>query len=675
MKSRTVKAQLLVVPLSLMSLLLSACGGTGKDEAPLLPATPPPSSPSPAPPAPAPNPVPTPTPVPAPSPVPPTAIQGMPMPIPPDAAAKGSWSGIKTWPIIPIHMVLLPDGRVLNYGSNVDGNPTGSFVYDLWDPAAGFVRGSHNTLSNTTGTPGVDIFCSAQLVLPQPDAGVLIAGGDTYPRDNNLPDTDNNDGNEKAILFQPRDNTLDTLSQTMHRGRWYGTTTTLTNGEVYIQGGTSKGGDGRGIQSGVDFPEVRQTTGEFRLLTGARTGDPSTDAQGNDAGHLRYYYPRNFVAPDARIFGFDTNGKMYYVDPAGTGAITPLGQLEDGLLGDESTAAMFSPGRILQAGARSNQAAIIDISSGAPVVTATGRFSSLRMHASGTLLPNGELLLTGGSDAYNQRVGEDHSAERWNPVTGQWTLGAANDADRVRLYHSNALLMPDGSVLTGGGGAPGPQTNLDVEIYFPPYLYANTSLASLAQRPQITSLPASPQLDRSFALQVDDASRIARVTMLKSGSATHNFNMDQRFVELSFTVGAGNQLSVRMPSNPGDMPPGYYLLFVLDTVGVPSIGKSVFVNVAGTSDPQNDPAITNPGTRSNALGAAITPFTVAAADPNQADTLSFAAGRLPPGIAINSSSGQVSGTPTALGHYYAVISVADGTGRTATANLVWHITP
>lgn len=623
-------------------------------------------------------------------------------PITAESAAKGMWSQVLQWPIIPIHAVLLPDGRVLNYGTKEDGEATGSFVYDIWAPSQEFGTGAaaHLTLANETFDPdssdgsAIDIFCSAQLVLPQPDAGVLITGGDTYPR---LPAADPEDaanGNQYANLFTYTD-AADTLIQeptSMNRGRWYGSMTTLLNGDIYIQGGTSKK---IGI-SGVVRPEIRSVDGTFAELMGITTGDdPTSDPEGNDTNSIRYYYPRNFLTTGGsgpggeRLFGFDTNGKMYFVDPyaaSGQGTLvrtlgtspTEIGFTPE-YIGDYSTAAMYRPGKILQAGGNSSQTLLLDLDAASPpVLTRSGDFSISRKYATATILPGGQVLLTGGSAVQNELTDVSYAAEHWDPRTGEWTLWAETRSEKVRLYHSIALLMPDGTVLVGGGGQPGPQPNLNAEIYYPPYLFAAATppaRPTLAQRPRITAVSADPQVGREFTLDFADApGGIERVTLIKSGSVTHNMNFEQRFIELSFARTADPQrLAVRMPSRAIDAPPGYYLLFVLDAAGVPSVAKTVFVNVASAPDADRNPSISNPGNRTDAAGAAIAPFDVTATDPNGAIT--YAAAGLPPGISMN-AAGRVSGTPSTAGSYDAVVSVSDGDvpPRTATANLTWIIT-
>jgi hypothetical protein len=212
-----------------------------------------------------------------------------PLIIPTDAHLKGAWSAVGTWPVIAIHMVLTPDGRVLSYGTDGTGRQTGMFIYDVWDVALG-LGGGHLTLSNGTGT---DIFCSSQLVLPQ-GGSVFVAGGDNWTGTGTT-----NTGNNNSNLFDYNANAL-TRGNNMNRPRWYSSSTMLLNGEVYIQGGTG----------GTDRPEIRATDGSFRLLSGANTSA------------FDFMYPRNYVAPDGRVFGYDSTGKMFYVNTSGSGSIT-----------------------------------------------------------------------------------------------------------------------------------------------------------------------------------------------------------------------------------------------------------------------------------------------------------------------------------------------------------------
>ncbi|RZU00951.1 galactose oxidase-like domain-containing protein [Rivibacter subsaxonicus] len=517
-----------IAALAVSALLLGGCGGGGGGEIVAPPPVLPPPQPQEPPPAP-----------------PPTFFP--PGPIPADAHLGGMWSPVYSWPLIGMHAVLMPDGSVLTYGSNTVGKQTGKFDYDVWVAGSSAPDAGHLTLPNTTPT---DIFCNAQLVLPQAGSKVLMAGGDNF-----VNGFTTNTGNPNTNIFDRADNSL-TLGPDMYRPRWYATLTTMPNGDTYIQGG----------RDGTDRPEVRTVDGAFRLLSDV------------DTSTLDFYYPRNYVAPDGRVFGYDTFGRMYYVNPEGRGSMVLLDTIPVANRGQDATSAMFLPGQILQFGGESNGAIVIDINGATPTITPTQALSSQRRWATATLLPNGRVLATGGSEVYNELIGVNNSAEIWDPSTGQWSVGASGQVPR--LYHSSALLMPDGSVLVPGGGAPGPARNLNTEVYYPPYLFAAGGVR--ATRPAISSALGTVDLGKTVTVTVNSSKAISRVTLLKTGSVTHSFNMDQRFLELPFTT-SGSTLTAQMPSRGVDAPPGYYMLFVIDSAGVPSEAKFLRMTVAGAS--------------------------------------------------------------------------------------------
>ncbi len=552
--------------------------------------------------------------------------------IPADAPTKGMFGALQNWPLIPLHAVLTPDGRVLSYGTKADGTQTGKFSYDVWNSA----DGGHLTLVNGTGT---DLFCSSQLLLPAGDT-VLISGGDNWTGS-----ATTNTGNNNSNLYSVGSQAL-ARSGNMNRARWYATSTVLLNGEIFIQGGV--GGD--------DFPEIRATAGSFRLMSGAGT-----------AG-LSPYYPRNFIAPDGRVFGFDDVGQMYYITTAGTGSITLSSQFGAAYTGADSSAAMFAPGRILQFGGNSRGAIVIDINGAAPVVTATASLAKQRRLGTATLLPNGQVLASGGSSVYNEIASPSivgYEVETWNPQTGTWTLGARGV--KSRLYHSIGLLLPDATVLIGGGGAPGPENNTNGEIYYPPYLF--TAAATVAARPVIDSAPSVVDTGRTVQLTVSSGRPIARVTFVATGAVTHGFNMNQRFVELPFNA-QGSTLSVQIPARASDVPPGTWMVFVFDDAGVPSVAKMVRVNVAAAFNTAVVPVITSPGNRSSTVGTAVD-LAITASDPNN-DTLSYAASGLPPGLVMNASSGHIAGTPTSAGSYSVTVAASDGI-NSASATFSWTV--
>lgn len=467
-------------------------------------------------------------------------------------AKKGKWSVLGPWPLISIHAALLPDGRVFTYGTDDLLRATGSFTYDVWNPKQGLAGAAHLTLPNATGT---DFFCNAQLVLPR-SGQLFMAGGDIWNGTRTI-----HRGNSDSALFDPGSNTL-AAGASMQRKRYYATVTTLADGRTYIQGG----------RDGEDRPEIRATDGSFRLLAGI------------DTTGLFYYYPRAWVTPSARLFGY-SDQQMYFVDPdanGGAGALTLLSTfLPAQPSGVSSSEVMFAPGRILRVGGGTNDnrgtepakktAVIIDINGATPVVSdATSMPLPLHWH-NATVIADGRVVVTGGSARSNLLTGALRKALIWNPATGTWTSGATGSG-RTRLYHSTALLLPDASILVAGGGAPGPEANANAEIYYPPYLFQASG--GFAVRPKIKAAPTRLIHGKRFTLTVDRPAAIRTVTLIKAGSVTHSLNMEQRFQKLAFTVVSG-KLSVQAPARAALAPPGTYLLFVLDGLGVPSLARIV----------------------------------------------------------------------------------------------------
>jgi len=464
---------------------------------------------------------------------------------------QGTWAPLANWPLIPLHTILTVDGRLLTYGTSGSGQQTGKFIYDVWNPKAGGIALGHTTLPNNTNT---DLFCSGQINLI--DGRVLLTGGDNFVngQTNNTPNSDVN-------IFAPSDNSL-ARAGSMSRARWYGTLITLPSGDVYVQGGNG----------GADRPELWHA-GSFTLLNGA------------DTTALGWYYPRNFVTPDGRIFGFDTNGAMYYVNPGGAGQMTLVASLPPGSAGITSSAAMFLPGKILQLGDGPG-AVVIDATSGSPTVTPTQPMATVRQWVTTTILADGQVLATGGSGADNQLVGVNNTAAIWNPATGSWMVGPSGAV--ARLYHSIAIMLPDASVLVAGGGAPGPLVNTNAEIYYPPYLY--NAAGAFAARPTITAAPTAIDAATNFTVSFGgSATRVSRVTLVKTGSVTHSFNVEQRFLPMNFTA-SGTNLTVTAPANTNVATPGYYLLFVFNENNVPSEAKIVKLN-APAAAPVSDSTI------------------------------------------------------------------------------------
>ncbi len=193
-----------------------------------------------------------------------------------------------------------------------------------------------------------------------------------------------------------------------------------------------------------------------------------------------------------------------------------------------------------------------------------------RRHHNATLLPDGAILVTGGTNlaGFNEAPEMLLESEIWDPETELWSPLAP--AAVHRLYHSTALLLPDGRVLSAGGGRPSASGEVDhknMEIFHPPYLFRGP-------RPVITSAPESVTYGETFRVETPNAATIAKITLIRLGSVTHAFDQNQRLVTLTFTP-VENALEVAVPSNPNAAPPGDYMLFLVDLDGVPSVAPFI----------------------------------------------------------------------------------------------------
>ncbi len=247
---------------------------------------------------------------------------------------------------------------------------------------------------------------------------------------------------------------------------------------------------------------------------------------------------------------------------------------------------MYRPGKILQAGggwwgngggpAGARGAFTVDLTTpggtATPQVTATAPMTYARHWGTSTVMPDGNVIVTGGSRDNNGNGGYVTNAEIWNPDTGEWTVVDVPYA-HARLYHSTALLLPDGRIMIGGGGTPGPRNYTDVEYYSPAYLFDGQAPAV---RPVITNAPKKVGYNGTF--NVTSSTPASRVTLVRNGSVTHGFNNDQNFQDLEFTQDGSGTISITSPEDGTYAPPGAYMLFVFDEDGTPSVADIVDID-------------------------------------------------------------------------------------------------
>ena len=375
----------------------------------------------------------------------------------------------------------------------------------------------------------------------------------------------------------------------MAGGRWYPSVTPLNNGEMLITSGR------------VNTPEVRTLAGGLRALNTASLSLP--------------LYPWMDVAPDGRAFYSGPDQTMRMLNPAGTGTWETLGQ-RDTLNRDYGGHAVFDMGKILVAGGGNpgtKDARVVDIND-APEVSPTAPMAFARRQHNLTVLADGTVLATGGlssSGLVNLSTGV-YAAEQWNPDTGQWRTLAAMQI--TRQYHSTTLLLPDGRVLSSGGGICGTCDDVgylakNAEVFSPPYLF--DADGTLAERPTIDAAPTATSYGAAMEIATGNPASISKVALVRLGAVTHSNNMEQRYIPLLFTAGA-TSITATAPANANVAPPGPYMLFIIDANGVPSVAR--MVSVQGDSPPAV--ALTQPTDGATFVAPATVNLGASASDPD-----------------------------------------------------------
>ena len=480
-------------------------------------------------------------------------------------ASSGEWTSSFPWPDVGIHIHVLPNENILTWADDdnlhyhIDGirdaDRLKSYVVTDLKSYAPKDLNPEPPAWVEIDNEKTNLFCSGHAFLP--DGRLLVMGGHEGA---------NGEGSVDANIFDYRQGVGSwSKSADMASGRWYPTAITLANGDVLTVAG-----------SGVGNPEIPEVwsarTGTWRSLPGALRFNP--------------YYPFLQLASNGKVFmsgpntGYDGANPVWtssYLDTTGTGSWTPVASLH---VPDRSygSAIMYEPDRIVVIGGGDPPTAtneVINLRSAPPVWNYTGSMAYARRQHNSTLLPDGTVVVTGGSSAagFSDATGAVYAAELWQPSTGRWSTLAP--ARVPRLYHSTAVLLPDGRVLSAGGGRPASTgedsstEHRDAEIFSPPYLFKGF-------RPVVTWAPDRVGYRGTFLVTTPDAARIEEVSWIRLSSASHSLNMSQRINRLKFTRTATNDgLWVTAPSRAVDAPPGHYMLFLLSANGVPSIAKIV----------------------------------------------------------------------------------------------------
>ena len=513
----------------------------------------------------------------------------------------GQWGPVFKLLNVAIHAHLLPTGKVLYWGRRqTPGDATFASLSEhfsstfLWDPATGKSVKTKDSPKLDTGE-GVNLFCSGHSFLP--DGKLLVIGGHLF----------DSEGVNQACIYEAAADKWTSLPR-MNNGRWYPTAITLPDGGVLaISGSFAQGRP----QPPPDNPVPPPAGTKFPTNPNPQIwrGDgwaPTINFVGLQL------FPRLHIEPkQGHVFMAGPQGETFFLDVTGQGTWTP-GPVRDAALRDYAPSVMYESGKILFIGGGldpdthvpTNRAEIIDLNDANPQWKQTAPMNFARRQHNATVLADGTVLVTGGTQGVpgnpqwlafdNVRPGGPvHTAELWDPATGQWMLLAAEDVDRC--YHSTALLLPDGRVLSAGGGeyAPGNpalpnqpnppgDSHNDAQIFTPPYLLRGP-------QPTITNAPVEIKYSSSFEVTVGTNDVIAKVSWIRLGSVTHSCNQNQMLNFLTFAQTA-TKLTIEAPANANITPPGHYMLFVLNKEGVPSIAHIARISSQAVVAPAHNAA-------------------------------------------------------------------------------------
>lgn len=559
---------------------------------------------------------------------------------PADCVNNGSWSSIINWtPHIPVSAANLPDGRLLTFASNQRTSfPAGpEFTYAAtWNPATGAFQEFNNSSH--------DMFCGGITLMA--DGRVMVNGG-------------RNEVTSTSV-FDWRTNSW-TRVQNMNGGRWYNTSVSLPNGNVFTATGSG---------TGLSTTE-RWSSAGWSVLTGISW----SAVMAGESGYFTHWHPFVSVAPDGRLLHFGPTDTMHWFDVTGTGTFANANAAVPGShYPKEGCWVMYDEGKALVAGGSADTtpnpgdnsigtstklAYTVNMTTNPPTVSATGSMAYARQFANTVVLPSGEVLVMGGNSP-GQKFSDNGSimpCEIWNPKTGTWRTVASISVPRN--YHSVALLLPDGRVWSAGGGLGGGD-HRDAQLYSPPCFFTNTG--TLATRPVLNTAPA--KVGPGTAFSVTGTSGLVKFSFIRMAALTHSVNTDQRYLSLPFTETSPGNYQITAHSNLNVMNPGYWMLFGINATGAFSVAKIIQV------DASSNIAVTHPGDQTSTVGVAAS-LQINATAPT-GTTLSYSASGLPTGLSINDSTGLITGMPNASGTFPSRVT-ASGGGQAVSQDFTWTV--
>ncbi|MGB7304480.1 MAG: RICIN domain-containing protein [Burkholderiaceae bacterium] len=472
------------------------------------------------------------------------------------AAQVGTWSNVITWPEIAISLASLPDGRVLSWSST----ETNAFPFNrefthasVFDP----VTNSFSTVDNGFH----DMFCAGVSTL---DDGTIVASGGN-PQDRRTSRFDWQTGQWSAL-------------GNMNYTRWYSANATLPDNNIFASFAKSSGNTSERYDP-ISNTWTHTVGASMQTLLAEQNARNASPALSNSID--MQWLAHLAVAPDGRVFQGGPLATMHMFNPAGTGATQSLGQPAGTRARSYGNVVTYDRGKVLLIGGTDramypptsvDNVYMVDLNGAAPQVNPGSAMTMARTFANSVTLPTGEVLVVGGT-ASGIPFSNDSavfSGEIWNPQTNRWRV--TSPQNRPRTYHSTAMLLKDGRVLSAGGGGCGScgVNQLNGEIYSPPYLFNPDG--SLASRPQIVNAPLVSSAAKNISVTTE--APVVRFSMVRLSATTHAINTDQRHLTVAHTGSNGNY-TLSLEANPNILIPGYYWVFAIDANGRPSVGRTI----------------------------------------------------------------------------------------------------
>tara|TARA_A100001388_G_scaffold267118_1_gene240904 strand:+ start:1234 stop:3102 length:1869 start_codon:yes stop_codon:yes gene_type:complete len=541
-----------------------------------------------------------------------------------NAHLKGQWSAPIDWNVTSIHSLLLPDERVMTFGSFAISHKENSDIrankkitltdgrtlerdrgdeqwnaheinigieFDIWTPSLGYGEAAHQLIKTNIV---MDAFCGfARVINPNT---VFLAGGNKLGQ--------RPDSQRGTQIFDVKNNSFSKLKD-LNYPRWYGSLIRTSDDKFIMVGGIDLLND---IPSTTpEILDLNSISDGWKILNKAE----SDDLFGNNGDNNEWYYPRSYLASDGNIVGISYN-KIWKMDknenyrisktnelPLVKGGVaniihtnpnqiepndhseelrlltigSPLGYSNSTVMVGKDKVYIFGGKQVGEAYSSSNKVYMIDFSdSNYPKYKELESTNYPRANADATILPNGEIFLNGGT-AYNDLKFSIFTPEIYN-VNTQMTKTLSDGYFR-RNYHSSTLLLPNGTLLITGGDV------WNSEIFYPPYLFEKdeNNKTVLAKRPLISKI--NKELKRGIVdieLDKNEVLDIEKITLISTGSTTHAQGSEPKFRSLEIVKKNKNNLSFKIPSNRNELQNGTYMIFAITNAGVPSKGEIIFLN-------------------------------------------------------------------------------------------------